>query len=61
MTFRGIPLEVRKPEKCKQSDTFCRSEAARPNRFRLKFSPQTENSPRLAFPSQPLSHYTAFL
>jgi len=29
MTFRGKPFEVRKAERCKLNDIFCRSQAAR--------------------------------
>lgn len=51
MTFRGIPLEVRKPEKCKQSDTFCRSEAARPKPLspEILSSDREFSAPRLPF------------
>ena len=51
MTFRGMPREAKKPERCKPNDIFCRWEVARLDRFRLTFSPQTENfrCPRLPF------------
>ncbi len=61
MTFRGTLFEAEKPEKRKPSDIFCRWEVAKLNLSRLTFSPQTENSQCPAFPSRPLSHYTAFL
>jgi hypothetical protein len=43
MTFRGTPFEAKRPEKRKPNDIFCRWEVVRLDRFRLTFSPQTEN------------------
>ena len=59
MTFRGTPLKVRKPEKCKRSDIFCRSEVARADRFRMNFLVRRE-FPRPAFPSRPLKSLHCF-
>jgi hypothetical protein len=61
MTFRGNPFAAIQSESRKWNDIFCRSDLVPSYRVLQRFLFHTENFPRRAFPSCPLSHYTSLL